>query len=340
MDDLSDLIHPEYTFKNLVVGSSNQFAYVASKAVSKNIGTAYNPLIIYGNVGLGKTHLLHAIGHESILDDKKIIYDTFEHFFNELRKNIKADSMEFFRDQYRDTDLLLLDDIQFVANKKVLQEEFFNTFNDLIRLNKQVVLTCDEHPKELKLEDRIKNRLEAGLIVEVSAPDIQTKKEIIRKKCTTNKIIFDEEMVSYLASNVLDNVRVIEGILLKVHAYSVLMDEVITLEFLKNVVNETKVEVEQIITFDEIINEVSSFCNVKPSDLKSKTRTRAVVKARRIALYLIRELTTTSMMILAQKFNLKDHTSVSHAIVAVKKMLDSDKDFYDYVDVIRNRIKS
>ena len=233
-------LYSDCTFDTLVVGSSNQFAYAASKSVAHNLGTLYNPMIIYGNVGLGKTHLLHSIGHEVLFNELKVTYDTFENFFNELRKDITANTMEFFRDKYRDTDLVLLDDIQFIANKTVLQEEFFNTFNDLKRLNKQVVLTSDRHPKELMVEERIKNRLEGGLIVEILVPDLETKKEIIRKKCKRNRIVFDEEMVSYIATNVVDNVRNIEGTILKIHAYSVLMEEKITLDFVKHVVNETK----------------------------------------------------------------------------------------------------
>jgi len=233
-------LYAEYTFDSLVVGSSNQFAYAAAKAVAHNPGVLYNPIIIHGNVGLGKTHLLHAIGHDAHFADQKVTYNTFEQFFNELRKNIGANSMELFRDKYRDTDVLLLDDIQFIANKKVLQEEFFNIFNDLKRLRKQVVLTSDRHPKELMVEERIKNRLEGGLIVEVSSPDLETKKEIIRKKCKRNRMFFDETMVSYVATNVLDNVRIIEGILLKINAYSILMDEQVTLDLVKHVVEETE----------------------------------------------------------------------------------------------------
>lgn len=332
-------IYTEYTFDTLVVGSSNQFAYAASKAVASNIGTLYNPMIIHGDVGLGKTHLLHAIGHEAAFADKKVTYNTFEHFFNELRKHLAAHTMEFFRDKYRDTDILLLDDIQFIANKKVLQEEFFNTFNDLKRLNKQVVLTSDRHPKELIVEERIRNRLEGGLIVEVSAPDMETKKAIIRKKCKRNRIVLDEAMVSYVASNVVDNVRIIEGILLKVHAYSVLMEEQITLDFVKHVVDETKVETEQVVTVEKVIANVSSYCNVKPSEMKSRSRSRAIVKTRRIALYLINELTTVSMTAMAKEFGMKDHASVSHAITATKKLIDKDQGFHDDVSAIRARIK-
>ncbi len=332
-------LYSEYTFDTLVVGSSNQFAYAASKAVAHNLGTLYNPMIIYGNVGLGKTHLLHSIGHEVLFNELKVTYDTFENFFNELRKHITANTMEFFRDKYRDTDLLLLDDIQFIANKTVLQEEFFNTFNDLKRLNKQVVLTSDRHPKELMVEERIKNRLEGGLIVEILVPDLETKKEIIRKKCKRNRILFSEEMVSYIATNVVDNVRNLEGIILKIHAYSVLMEEKITLDFVKHVVDESKSESEQSITLEKIIKEVSSYCNVKPSEMKSRARSQAIVKARRIALYLARELTSISMVALAKEFNFRDHASVSNALKSLKKSLNDDRDLYDYVAAIQNRIK-
>ena len=332
-------LYADYTFDTLVVGSSNQFAYAASKAVAHNLGTLYNPMIIYGNVGLGKTHLLHSIGHEVYSSGLKVTYDTFENFFNELRKNITANTMEYFRDKYRDTDLLLLDDIQFIANKTVLQEEFFNTFNDLKRLNKQVVLTSDRHPKELIVEERIKNRLEGGLIVEILIPDLETKKEIIRKKCIRNRVIFDEDMVSYIATNVVDNVRNLEGIILKIHAYSVLMEEKITLEFVKHIVDETKSESDQEVTLEKIIKEVSAYCNVKPSEMKSRSRVQAIVKARRIALYLARELTSISMIALANEFNFKDHASVSHALKSLKKSLQDDPDLNDYIDAIQTRIK-
>ena len=332
-------LNPEYTFENLVVGSSNQFAYVSAKAVADNPGKVYNPLIIYGDVGLGKTHLLHAIGNEAYLRGKSVTYDTFEQFFNEMRRCINAKTMHLFRDRYRNTDLLLLDDIQFIANKDVLQEEFFNTFNDLKRMNKQIIVTSDRHPKDMFIEERIKNRLEGGLITEVTVPDLQTKKAIIRKKCERNRIVLDESMVSYIVTHVLDNVRVIEGILLSIHAYAVLMDEKVTLELVRHVVEETRAETLKSIELERIVDEVARYCNVKPSEMKSKKRNKEVVKARRIALFLARELTTMNMTILAKEFGLKDHASVSHAVAEVKKLLDEDKDFYEYIDTLRSRIK-
>jgi chromosomal replication initiator protein len=333
-------LNNEYTFENLVVGSSNQFAYAASKAVATRPGSLYNPLIIYGHVGLGKTHLLHAIGHTALYENLNVTYETFETFFIHLRRHITNNTMEHFRDKYRYCDLLLLDDIQFIANKPILQEEFFNTFNVIKQFGNQIVVTSDRHPKDLIVDDRIKNRLEGGLIVEVLAPDVTTKQEIIRKKCKRNRTFLDEDMVSYLASHVVDNVRIIEGVLLKIHAYSVLMEEGISLDLVKHVVDETKLETEEMISIEKIIAEVASYCNVKPSEMRSRLRSRTVVKARRIVFYLSRELTNISMSALASEFGMKDHASVSHAIKATKKLIDDDNDFRADVESIHTQIQS
>ncbi len=332
-------LYQEYKFSSLVVGSFNQFAYSVSKAIIDNPGILYNPLIIYGNVGLGKTHLLHSIGHEVKSDDKTVAYSTFEHFFNDLRRNITANTMDYFRDKYRQVDFLLMDDIQFIANKVVLQEEFFNTFNDLIRLNKQIVLTCDRHPKELLIEERVKNRLEGGLIVEVFTPDIDTKKEIIKKKSIRNRLPLNDSSIDYIASNVVDNVRIIEGILLKIHAYSVLMEENITLEFVKNIVDQTKSETEKVIDIEKIVSTVSGYFNIKSSEIKSKSRVKNIVRARKIILYLLNEYNLLSMSSMANMFNMKDHSSVSYSIASAKKLIKDDKSFENDLNSILVNVK-
>ena len=336
---MEPIINTEYSFKNLVVGSSNQFAYAASKAVTTSLGNMYNPLIIYGGVGLGKTHLLHAIAVDLLSKDCEIVYSTFENFFNEMRKHIQHHTMEEFKLKYRKCDILLLDDIQFLEGKKVGQEEFFNTFNDLKNAGRQIVVTSDVHPKDLQVENRIKNRFEGGLITEVLPPDLETKKKIIRKKVERNGMNICDDSINYIATNIIDNVRIIEGLLLKVHAYSVLMDEKVTLDFIKHVVEETKTEIETVIELKHIINTVANQCNVKPSEMKSRSRSSQIVKARRIALFLSRELTPTSMSDLAKEFNMKDHTSVSHAVAAARKLVSEKQDFMEETELIKTLIQ-
>jgi len=334
-------INPTYTFENFVVGSSNQFAYTAALNTAKKPGKIYNPLFIYGGVGLGKTHLLHAIGNFNLKKEKIVIYATIEQFMNDFTYHLRNDSIDQFREKYRECDLLLIDDIQFLSGKERTQEEFFHTFNELHSENKQIVLTCDQHPKEIKgLEERLKSRFEWGLIADIQRPELETKIAIIKKKCELNKIELDDEVIRYIAANMDSNIRQIEGILIKLNAYSSLINQKVTLELAKNVLNEQKSEQRNSISLYEIAQVVSNELNVKLSELKSKSRNRQIVKARRIVIYLARTLTPNSMPALAQFFGMKDHTSVSHAMKKVKEMIAQDEKFRLRIQELTHKIKS
>ncbi len=335
----STKINPTYTFENFVVGSSNQFAYTAAMSVAEKPGEHYNPLFIYGGVGLGKTHLLHAIGNYN-LKDKTIIYATIEQFMNDFTYHLRNKTIEKFREKYRNCDILLIDDVQFLSGKERTQEEFFHTFNELHTERKQIVLTSDQPPKKIAgLEERLKSRFEWGLIADIQPPELETKIAIIKKKCELNGIHLDDEIVNYLAANMDSNIREIEGVILKLNAYSTLVNQQITMELAKNVLSEQKREEQKNITLKDIVDVVAAELNVKPSEIKSKSRNRQIVSARRIVIYLARTLTPNSMPQLAQFFGMKDHTSVSHAMKKVKEMIEEDENFRLKIDELAHKIR-
>ncbi len=336
----STKINPTYTFENFVVGSSNQFAYTASLSVAEKPGRVYNPLFIYGGVGLGKTHLLHAIGNLNLKKDKIVIYVTIEQFMNDFTYHLRVGTIEKFREKYRHCDILLIDDIQFLSGKERTQEEFFHTFNELHTSSKQIVLTSDKHPKKIAgLEERLKSRFEWGLIADIQPPELETKIAIIKKKCELNKIQLDNEIINYIATNMDSNIREIEGVINKLNAYSTLVNQKITLDLAKNVLSEQKKEQQKHIQLRDIVNVVANELNVKPSEIKSKSRNRQIVGARRIVIYLARTLTPNSMPALAQYFGMKDHTSVSHAMKKIKEQIEKDADFKLLLEEMKNKIK-
>jgi len=336
----STKLNPSYTFENFVVGSSNQFAYTASISVAEKPGQLYNPLFIYGGVGLGKTHLLQAIGNFNLNRGKSIIYTTTEQFMNDFTYHLRMGTMERFREKYRQCDLLLIDDVQFLSRKEQTQEEFFHTFNELHNKSKQIVLTSDKHPKLIAgLEDRLKSRFEWGLIADIQPPELETKIAIIKKKCELDGISLDDKVVNYLATTMDNNIREIEGIIIKLNAYASLMNQKITLDFAKSVLKEQIKEQQENITMDDIIRVVSSELNIKPSEIKSKSRSRQIVNARRIVMYLARNLTPNSMPALAQYFGMKDHTSVSHAMKKINEIMKKDENFKVQIEELTNKIK-
>jgi len=336
----STKINPTYTFENFVVGSSNQFAYTASLSVAEKPGRVYNPLFIYGGVGLGKTHLLHAIGNYNLKKEKIVIYVTIEQFMNDFTYHLRVGTIEKFREKYRKCDILLIDDIQFLSGKERTQEEFFHTFNELHTSSKQIVLTSDQHPKKIAgLEERLKSRFEWGLIADIQPPELETKIAIIKKKCELNKIELDNEIINYIATNMDSNIREIEGVINKLNAYSTLVNQKITLDLAKNVLSEQKKEQQKHIQLRDIVNVVANELNVKPSEIKSKSRNRQIVGARRIVIYLARTLTPNSMPALAQYFGMKDHTSVSHAMKKIKEQIEKDADFKLLLEEMKNKIK-
>ena len=333
------LLNPSHSFENFVVGGSNQFAYSACKAVSEKPGILYNPVFIYGGVGLGKTHLMQAVGIHLQQIGKSVIYTSVEQFLNDFIRHLNNKTMELFREKYRKCDVLLIDDIQFLSNKQMIQEEFFNTFETLKGEDKQIIMTADKHPKQIKgIEDRLISRFEWGLVVDIQPPELETKIAIIRKKCQINRVHLDNTVVNYIATVIDTNVREIEGILSKLHAYSKLMHVDIDIEFTKNVLKDQIREKRENVSVEDIINEVAKDLNIKPSDIKSKGRSKNIVYARRIAIYLSRELTNDSMPKIAQNFGMKDHTAVSHTMKKINELIKNDSDFKIKIDELLNKI--
>ncbi len=336
------LLNPSHTFDNFVVGGSNQFAYAAAKSVSEKPGDIYNPLFIYGGVGIGKTHLMQAVGNVLQNHGKNVIYTSVEQFLNDFLRHLRNANMDRFKDKYRKCDILLIDDIQFLSNKDSIQEEFFHTFEALRNDKKQIIMTADKHPKRIGgLEERLKSRFEWGLIADIQPPELETKINIIKKKCEINRITLNNEVINYIATIIENNAREIEGILSKLHAYSKLMNIDITIEFTKNVLKEQLRENRANITIDKITNIVSKELNIKPSEIKSKGRSRNIVYARRIAIYLCRDLTTNSTMPqLAQYFGMKDHTAISHTMKKINELIKNDENFKTKIEELTNKITS
>ncbi|MBD3800427.1 MAG: chromosomal replication initiator protein DnaA [Campylobacterales bacterium] len=333
------MLNPAYTFENFVAGSSNQFAYAAAKSVSDRPGQVYNPLFIYGGVGLGKTHLMQAIGNVGLLQGKTVVYTSVEQFVNDFTRHLRNQTMDRFKEKYRQCDLLLIDDVQFLSNKIQTQEEFFHTFETLRSEGKQIVLTADKPPKRIAgLEARLQSRFEWGLVADIQPPELETKIAIIRKKCDINRVILGDDVVNYIATVIDNNTREIEGILSKLHAYSQLMHQEITLDFAKNALREQLQEKSDNISIDGIMKTIAKELNVKPSEIRSKSRSRNIVSARRIAIYLARELTPMSMPQIAQYFGMKDHSTVSHTMKKIHQLLEEDENFKVKINELHNKI--
>ena len=337
----NSLLNPSHSFSNFMVGGSNQFAYAAVKSVSENAGNVYNPLFIYGGVGLGKTHLMQAAGNVFQNDGKVVIYTTVEQFLNDFTRSIRNNTMERFREKYRKCDVLLIDDIQFLSNKEGIQEEFFHTFEALKGDGKQIIFTADKHPKKIGgLEARLQSRFEWGLVADIQPPELETKIAIIEKKCEINKVKLSRDIINYIATVIDSNVREIEGILSKLHAYSQLMHIDIDLEFTKNVLKDQMRENRENIDMNMITQTVAKDLNIKPSEIKSKSRSKNIVYARRISIFICRELTQNTMPQLAQYFGMKDHTAISHTIKKINELIKDDEDFRLKIEELTNKITS
>ena len=337
----SSLLNPSHSFDNFMVGGSNQFAYAAVKSASENPGKVYNPVFIYGGVGLGKTHLMQAAGNVLQNAGKVVIYTTVEQFLNDFIRHVRNKTMERFQEKYRKCDVLLIDDIQFLSNKEGIQEEFFHTFEALKGAGKQIILTADKHPKKIGgLEARLQSRFEWGLVADIQPPELETKIAIIKKKCEINKVQLSEDIVNYIATVIDSNVREIEGILSKLHAYSQLMHVDIDLEFTKNVLKDQMNENRENLTMDKITQVVAKDLNIKPSEIRSKGRSKNIVYARRISIYICRELTQNTMPQLAQYFGMKDHTAISHTIKKINDLIKDDEDFKVKIEELTNKITS
>ena len=308
--------NPRYTFESFVVGPSNRFAHAASLAVSESPARAYNPLFIYGGVGLGKTHLMQAIG-QSLLSKNpttKILYISSERFTNQLITAIQNRTTLAFREKYRNLDVLLIDDIHFIAGKEATQEEFFHTFNALYDSHKQIILSSDRPPKEIQaLEERLVSRFEWGLVTDIQKPDLETRIAILRKKVESNRLSVPEEATLFIAERVTSNIRELEGALMRVVAYSSIFEKQITLELAREVLKEMLLEEEKRITVDLIQKKVAEHFDIRIQDMKVKRRNKAIAYPRQIAMYLVRELTDHSLPEIGEFFGGRDHTTVLHA---------------------------
>ncbi len=332
-------LNPAYLFDLFVVGSNNQVAYNISQAICEKQGTLYNPFFIYGFSGLGKTHLLHAIGNQALHFGKKVIYVTSEEFMNDFTNSLRKRTTDRFRQKYRECDYLLIDDVQFLSGKTETQEEFFNTFNALHSKNSQIVLTADKPPKKIAgLTERLISRFEWGMMADIQPPELETKISIIQTKCKQNNIQLDTEIIHYIATNMGENIREIESAITTLNGYASIMNREITLDFAKDVMKDIIKEKHKDITLEQIISVISKELNIKPSEIKSNKRTKKIVEARRIGIYLARSLTPNSMPSLAQYFGMKDHTAVSHNMKKIHQLLDEDENFRLRVEELKNSI--
>ena len=320
-------LNNKYIFSNFVVGSSNQFAHAAALAVAEHPSLTYNPLFLYGGAGLGKTHLLHAIGHFIINkhNDFKIVYTQAEKFTNELINSIRYDNMNNFRNKYRNIDVLLIDDIQFIAGKERTEEEFFHTFNSLFEAHKQIVISSDNPPKEIPtIEERLRSRFEWGLICDIQPPELETKIAILMKKAEAENILLPDDVAFFIANNIKSNIRELEGCLIKLGAYSSLNSEEINLSMAKDILSDLFTIDDKFVTIEAIQKIVCKNFSIKLSDLKSKNRCRAISFPRQIAMYLCRKITNQSLPKIADSFGGKDHTTVMHACDKIEKMMEQD----------------
>lgn len=332
------------TFDTFVIGPGNRFPHAASLAVAEAPAEAYNPLFIYGGVGLGKTHLMHAIGHH-VLSNKpnaKVIYTSSEKFTNEFIKSIRDNETEAFREKYRKIDVLLIDDIQFIQNKEQTQEEFFHTFNELHQNNKQIVISSDRPPKEIaKLEDRLRSRFEWGLIVDITPPDYETRMAILQKKIEEENLDIPPEALNYIANQIQSNIRELEGALTRLLAYSKLQGKPITTELtaeaLKDIIQSPK---SKKITIQDIQKIVGQYYSVRIEYFSAKKRTKSIAYPRQIAMYLSRELTDFSLPKIGEEFGGRDHTTVIHAHEKIANDIKSDPTFKQEVENLEKEIRN
>ena len=336
------VLNSKYTFESFVVGPSNRFAHAASMAVAESPAKSYNPLFIYGPVGLGKTHLMQAIGHEILSRNHaaKVLYMTSERFTNQLINAIKTGTTVKFREKYRNVDCLLIDDIHFIAGKEATMEEFFNTFNTLYDAHKQIVVSSDKPPKEISnMEERLISRFEWGLVTDIQPPDFETRTAILRKKAERDNLNIRDEVTTFIADKIKSNIRELEGALIRVVAYSKLVgkevDETVAAEVLKDMI----VENQKKITVDLIQRKVAEYFEIRPSDMTAKRRSRSVAYPRHIAMYLSREMTSLSFPELGEQFGGRDHTTVLHAYQKIKKDTKKDPKTKSLVDKLVFEIK-
>jgi|MudIll2142460700_1097286.scaffolds.fasta_scaffold01007_4 chromosomal replication initiator protein len=339
--DAGAQLNPRYTFDSFVVGTSNQFAHAACMAVGEQLAKTYNPLFIYGGVGLGKTHLLHAIGHHARQRDPRIrvSYVSSEKFTNDLINAIRFDATVEFRNRYRSLDLLLIDDIQFIAGKERTQEEFFHTFNDLYDSSKQIVISSDRVPREIPtLEERLRSRFEWGLIADIQAPDLETKAAILRKKAQAQGVRLPDEVSLFIAKHVKSSIRELEGSLVRLAAQASFTHREISLGLAQDVLKELSAEQQRLPTISSIQKAVADFFGVRVDDLRSRGRNKSIVLPRQVAMYLCREIVKASLPDIGDGFGGKDHSTVIHACEKVKRKIAGEEMFRKQVDELTVRL--
>ena len=334
-------LNPKYTFETFVVGNNNRFAHAAALAVGKEPGKSYNPLFLYGGVGLGKTHLMQAIGNRILEDNPKsnVLYVTSEKFTNQLINAIKDSKTEIFRNKYRNIDVLLIDDIQFIAGKDRIQEEFFHTFNTLRENGKQIILSSDKPPRDIEfLEDRLKSRFEWGLLADISCPDYETRLAILRKKAQDENIVIDDSILSDIATKIDSNIRELEGVFNKIVARASLTHSPITIELAENIINEFKYESQKVISCDFIKETVSKYFSIDKDDLAGSKRSNDIAFPRQIAMYLCREIANMSFPQIGVEFGNRDHSTVMHGYNKIAKEIKEKNNTKLIVESVKNII--
>jgi chromosomal replication initiator protein len=341
--DAGNRLNPKYTFETFVIGSSNRFAHAASVAVAESPAKAYNPLFIYAPSGLGKTHLLHAIGHyaQHLGTAKSVRYVSTEEFTNDFINSLRDDKQSAFQRRYRDVDILLIDDIQFLENRERTQEEFFHTFNTLHNANKQIVITSDRKPKDLStLEDRLRTRFEWGLLADIQAPDTETRIAILQKKAAQERLLVPGEVLEFIASRIQQSIRELEGALIRVTAFASLNRAVVDLALAEEVLRDFIPDGNSPeITSEQIMDATSEYYGVSMDDLRGHSRSRVLVNARQVAMYLCRELTDLSLPRIGQAFGGRDHTTVMHADRKIRQQMAERRTLFNQIAELTNRIK-
>lgn len=338
-DVISAQLNPKYTFESFVIGNSNRFAHAAALAVAEAPAKAYNPLFIYGGVGLGKTHLMNAIGHfvHQHYNGAKVVYLSTEKFTNDFINSIRDNRTVEFRNKYRNIDVLLIDDIQFLAGKEQTQEEFFHTFNALHENNKQIIISSDRQPKEIPtLEDRLRSRFEWGLITDIQAPDLETRAAILRKKAALEQISVSNEVLLLIADKITTNIRELEGALTRIKAYASMTGQNITESLVEQALKDIiPASADEPISVEKIQKVVAGYFHLRVEDMKAKKRTKAVAHPRQIAMYLCRELTDLSLPKIGEEFGGRDHTTVMHAQEKISKDIEAKQTIKNEIDAIK-----
>jgi chromosomal replication initiator protein len=336
------MLNPKYTYDTYVVGQSNRFSHAASLAVAKAPGKAYNPFFIYGGVGLGKTHLMHAIGHkvQDLHPYLKVLYITAEEFTNHLISSIQNNKTMEFREKYRKVDVLMIDDIPFIAGKEKTEEEFFHTFNYLYQFNKQIIITSDRLPKDIpSIQDRLKSRFEWGLSADIQAPDLETRMAILYKKLEPEFQNIPQDVIYYIASQIPGNIRELEGALIKIIAYSSLINQEITINLAKDVIKDiVKNNSKKPISISKIKKSVAEYYNIEYENLSAKIRTKEIAHARQVAMYLCRDLTNFSLPKIGENFGGRDHTTVMHACDKVRNDIKKNSDLKSALNQIKTTL--